>query len=209
MIFERPWSVVIAAAAACLVTVVACGGNRATADAYWSASPHEEEEKPRPVRETQALEDQPAPQTLTASGAEPIKAWRGVRHDLMLAPKPGRKERCSCLAVEVGDAKDPRFQWVAGAPELGNDAMTLALSARGVPCPGGNADEEKRRPSISAVDQEGKDVIVEVEELPEGRPLATGAVIPRPAAGGAVYVKGRSAALPYAKPVNGGRCKVY
>ncbi len=209
MIFERPWSVVIAAAAACLVTVTACGGNRATADSYWSASPHEEDEKPRPIRETQALDEQPAPQTLTGSGPESIKAWRGVRHDLMLAPKPDRKERCSCLAVEVGDAKDPRFQWVAGPPELGNDAMTLALSARGVPCPGGNADEEKRRPSISAVDQEGNDVIVEVEELPEGRPLATGAVIPRPAAGGAVYVKGRTAALPYAKPVNGGRCKVF
>ena len=87
--------------------------------------------------------------------------------------------------------------------------MAIALSARGVDCPGGLQDEEKRRPSISAVDQEGNDVIIEVEELPEGRPLATGAVIPKPAAGGAIYVKGRGGAVPYARPGAGGPCKVY
>ena len=42
-----------------------------------------------------------------------------------------------------------------------------------------------------------------------GRPLATGAVIPRPAPGGAIYVKGRSAKIPYARAVGGARCKVY
>jgi hypothetical protein len=111
--------------------------------------------------------------------------------------------------VEVGDPKDPRFQWAAGAPEIGSEAVALGLSARGVPCPGGAAEEEKRRPSISAVDQEGNDVIVEVEELPEGRPLATGAVLPKPAQGGAIYVKGQSAKVPYARAAAGLRCKVY
>lgn len=204
MLAKRSWATLIAAAASLMA---ACGGKQATADSYWSGAPHEMEDEPKPGRETQELGEAPPPQTLTQSGSpDPIKTWLGVRHDLMLAPKKDRKETCSCLAVEAGDAKDPRFQWVAGPPELGPDALTVALSARGVPCPGGNPDEEKRRPSISAVDQEGEDVIVEVEELPEGRPLASGAVVPRPKGGGSVYVKSRSAAVPYAK---GGRCKVF
>jgi hypothetical protein len=127
----------------------------------------------------------------------------------MLAPSPSRKERCACLAVEVGEPRDPRFQWVAGAPEVGGEAVAVALSSRGVTCPGGEADEEKRRPSIAAVDQEGADVIIVVEELPDGRPLAAGAVIPKPAKGGAIYVRGASARVPYAKSGAGLRCKVY
>jgi hypothetical protein len=195
----------IAAAAASLMA--ACGGNRhTTADSFWGDNP-DEAGKVRPLRQTEELGDSAAPQPITPS--ESMTAWVGVRHDLMLAPAPKRQERCSCLAVEVGDPKDPRFQWAAGAPEIGSDAMAIALTARGVPCPGGNPDEEQRRPSISAVDQEGNDIIVEVEELRDGRPLASGAVIPRPAQGGSIYVKGQSSALPYARPAGGARCKVF
>jgi hypothetical protein len=197
-----PKRLLAAIAAAAAASAAGCGGGKhATADSFWSSGPNEE--GTRPLRETEELTDS----TMTPlTPTEDVAAWVGVRHDLMLAPSPGRKERCSCLAVEVGDPKDPRFQWVAGPPEIGDGAMAVALSARGVTCPGGNPDEEKRRPSISAVDQDGNDIVVEVEELPEGRPLATGAVIPKPAGGGSVYVKGRSAAVPYAR---GGRCKVH
>ena len=197
-----------------MITVVAAavaagcgGGTHATADSFWSSEPNEQGTT-KPLRETEALSTEQAPTPLMAP-ASPLSAWVGVRHDLMLAPSPSRKERCSCLAVEVGDARDRRFQWAAGAPDIGSEAVAIALSARGVPCPGGDADEEKRRPSITAVDQEGSDVIVVVEELPGGRPLASGAVIPRPPKGGAIYVRGESARVPYAKAGAGLRCKVY
>lgn len=202
--FRLSW-LLLAAAAASLSS--ACGGGRQTADAYWSLEAPEAEQK-KPVRESAEIA-RAAPEAQPITPTEQASAWVGVRHDLMLAPSPDRKERCNCLAVEVGEPKDPRFQWVAGAPETGSDVMAVALSARGVPCPGGNADEEKRRPSISAVDEEGNDVIVEVEELPEGRPVATGAVIPRPRSGGGIYVKPRSGAVPYARMQGGGRCKVF
>ena len=202
-----PWSILAVAAAP---LVAACSGSsQTTADAYWSFSPLEEQQSSRPVRETEEIgRPPPEAQPLTEGAAEGRSPWVGVRHDLMLAPSPNRKERCACLAVEVGEPKDPRFQWVAGAPEGTFDLMVVALSARGVSCPGGNPDEEKRRPSISAVDQEGNDIIIEVEELPDGRPLATGAVIPKLSSGGAIYVKPRSAVVPYGRMQGGGRCQV-
>lgn len=195
----------LAALAAIAAAAAACSGsNHATADAFWNTGPAEEE-RSRPLRQTEELSST-SPTPLTAESESP--AWVGVRHDLMLAPSPDRKAKCTCLAVEVGDPKDPKFQWVAGPPDSTHDTMAIALSARGVDCPGGQQDEEKRRPSISAVDQEGNNVIVEVEELPQGRPLATGAVIPKPAAGGGIYIKGRTSALPYARPGTNGPCKV-
>ncbi|KYF70531.1 hypothetical protein [Sorangium cellulosum] len=198
------------------VVLAACGGNQhAGATAFWEG---DTVEPSRPKEQEGAKQKAPrrafgtpddyggAPTTPQERGAA---SWVGVRHDLALASAASRKERCNCLAVEVAEAGDPRFQWAAGAPETGADTLAVALSARGVSCPGGPADEERRRPSISAVDQEGNDIVIEVEELPPGRPIATGAVIPRPAAGGAIYVKARSAAVPYARAAGGARCKVY
>ncbi|AKT36866.1 hypothetical protein [Chondromyces crocatus] len=208
MLSQRSW--LLPAVASVSLTAACSGSGHTAADSFWSFSTTEEG-TPQKGRRTEELNQSAlvADPLTTSSNKEAPSALIGVRHDLMLAPSPNRKERCSCLAVEVGDLQDRRFQWVAGAPEVDERALAFALSARGVTCPGGNADEEKRRPSISAVDQEGNDLIVEVEELPEGRPLAAGAVIPRPAAGGAIYVKGRSGALPYARTTGAGRCKVY
>ncbi|WP_437315578.1 hypothetical protein [Sorangium sp. So ce385] len=214
----RPSAAQIARFAALLsgAVLAACGGGQhAGAAAFWEggtvdpATPAEPDaaQQKAPRRAVGTPDDfDGAPSTPEERAPS---SWVGVRHDLALARAASRAERCSCLAVEVGEARDRRFQWAAGAPETGGDTLAVALSARGVPCPGGPADEELRRPSISAVDQEGNDVIIEVEELPPGRPLATGAVIPRPARGGAIYVKGRSAKVPYARAAGGARCKVY
>lgn len=204
----------LAATLSLAAVVSSCGGGQHEgAAAFWEGgsieriTPEEQQsgtkKPPRPVGVADEFQGAPsAPQ-------EKISSWVGVRHDLSLAPSPQRKERCSCLAVEVGEPRDPRFQWAAGAPEIGPDAIAIALSARGVPCPDGAPDEDKRRASISAVDQDGNDIIVEIEELPPGRPLATGAVIPRPAPGGAIYVRGRTPQVPYARAPGGARCKVF
>jgi hypothetical protein len=182
--------------------LLACSATNKPVEADWSDAP---EEKSRPVRDSETLatpmpeEREPA----SAGSSAPI----GVRHDLMLSNRP-HSARCACLAVEVGPATDPNFFWAGGAPPLGSDAVAFAIGARGVDCPGGSPDESRRRPSISAVDQENNDLIIEIEDLPEGRPLASGAIIPRPGAGGAIYVRPRAPGQVYARGQPGGRCKV-
>lgn len=176
-----------------------------TAEANWSP---ELTETDKPLRETEALEGEEAgPQPLDAKPA--TRALVGVRPDLGLANGSG-SATCSCLAVVVGNPTDAAFQWQAGAPKTGSDALAIAVSARGIDCPGGDPDETKRRPSISAVDIEGNDVVIEIEELPEGAPLASGALIPLPGPGGSVFVRSRDASVIYARPLSGGgaRCKV-
>ncbi len=173
-------------------------------DSTWT---NDDKEEARPLRETETVGEQP---TLTDnSGSDRGKAPLGVRHDVTLAPG-NRTAKCSCLAVEVGNANEgTKFRWNGGAPDVGGNAMVIAVSPRGVACPGGEADEEKRRGSISAVDRDGADVLVEIEDVPEGRPIASGAIIPKPGAGGAVYVRPKNARLPYARPDSGGRCRVF
>ena len=63
------------------------------------------------------------------------------------------------------------FQWDGEMPLIGPDAVVVAVSARGGDCPA-EADEGKLRASISGVERDGDDVILEIEDLPEGRPLA-------------------------------------
>jgi hypothetical protein len=181
-----------------LGTLVACGHMKA--DAAWT----EAGEEKRAGRGTEVLGEEPE---LTSADGGVSTALLGVRHDLGL-PEGQHTARCNCLAVEVGEARDKRFRWQASVPDVGNDAMVIAISPRGVTCPGGEADEGKRRGSISAVDRDGADVLVEVEEVPEGRPIASGAVIPRPGAGGSVYVRPKNRKIPYARTEGTSRCKV-
>jgi hypothetical protein len=177
---------------------LACGGSkRPPADEFWSTEQHEEEA--RPLRETEELGVAPH-----EAETRPETPLLGVRHDVTIAESAPHAERCSCLAVAVGAPNDPRFAWQAGAPSVGPDAVAIAISGKGVACPAAG-DAQNRRPSISAVDRDGADVLVEVEELPPGRPLASGAIIPRPGPGGAIYVRPKNKSLPYAQP---GRCKV-
>ena len=176
----------------------ACSGATIATDPHWS------DEKPEPNRPLRETEEMNSPQPLTASAAQP--GVLGVRHDLMLSGG-AHPVRCNCLAVEIGPAADPRFFWTAGAPTTGDNVVTVALGARGVACDGGDADD-RRRPSISAVDLIGDDVIVEVEDRPDGRPLASGAVIPKPGPNGSIYVRPRNAKVIYARGAPGGRCKV-
>jgi hypothetical protein len=178
----------------------ACGSSEKGGDNAWST---ESQEKYRPLRQTEALNgptkaEQVANQT----------AFLGVRHDLMLTAA-AHPARCNCLAVEVGPASHPAFFWTAGnPPDIGTDALALAVSANGVDCLGGDPNGQKRRPSISAVDMENDDVLVEIEDLPEGRPLASGAIIPKPGPKGSVYVRPQNARVIYAKGAFAGRCKV-
>lgn len=180
---------------------VACGPSKPASDADWSPDPQPRDKK---YRETEALQ---------AAQIDPIAGRRaplGVRHDLMLSNGP-HETRCNCLAVEVGPGHDAKkFFWLGSPADTGGDSMAVAIGARGVQCAGGDPDERRRRPSISAVDVHNDDVILEIEDLPEGRPLASGAIIPKPGPNGAVYVRPRKGNGIYG--VNrgpNGRCRVH
>lgn len=174
--------------------LASCGGSEWKAeDPDWSPEPEENVGRGRRV----------------ASMGKPTLApssFYGVRHDLMLSSTP-HPARCSCLAVEVGSPRDPQFFWTGSPPSPSSDALAIAIGARGVPCPGGPPDD-RRRPSISAVDQHNDDVIVEVEDLPETRPLASGAIIPKPSGAGSIYIRPREGRSPYGHGPGNALCKV-
>ncbi len=136
---------------------------------------------------------------------------RGVRHDLMMPKTDKPDARCSCLDVVVGEAGDRRLRWQAGVPVMGPGELAFAMRTEGSSCA---ADAPThRRPSIFAVDRDGANVIVVVEELPLDRPQALGAILERPGPGGALYVrsrpqKGKSLVYAHGPAGAGGMCKV-
>lgn len=183
--------------------LLGCSGN-VSASAHWSS---EQNEEVRPLRDVETLT--PGEQPMAESGAAP--ATVGVRHDLWLADSAERKASCACLTIAVGPPTDMVMSWREGAPDIGPDGLAFAMSPTGVDCPNGPADVTARRPSISAVDLEDGDVVVEIEDLTEGRPLAWGAIIPQPEKGRGVYVRPKNAKTPYGRAfgLGVGRCKVH
>lgn len=178
---------------------LACGGAQRADDSDWTPEPQNKQKR---LRVTESLG--------SAQPLEPEKgpsAVLGVRHDLMLGNGP-HEARCSCLSVEIGRPGDAKFFWAGGAPDISPDALTFAIGARGIACPGGDPDDRRRRPSISAVEQAGDDIFIEIEDLPEGRPLASGAIIPRPGPRGSIYVHPRRGNLIYGRNPGVARCRV-
>lgn len=181
---------------------IACSGAKSAADVDWSPEPQPKDKR---LRETEALY---AAAPLDPSNEPKPSALLGVRHDVMLSSGP-HEARCACLAVEVGTATDAgKFFWLGGPAATTPEAIVVAVGARGVACPNGDPDDRRRRPSISGVDQENEDVIIEVEDLPEGRPLAAGAIIPKPGPKGAIYVRPRKGNGIYGSNPGVARCRV-
>ena len=134
----------------------------------------------------------------------------GVRLDLTLGKQAEPSARCSCLDVLVGQPRDPGFLWGPEVPTLAADQMVIAMRTEGTKCPAGTPEATIRRPSIRGIDHVGADVIVVVEELPVGRPLALGAVTTMPGPGGSVYVRPADHRLPYGVEAGARQlCKVY
>jgi hypothetical protein len=155
----------------------------------------------RPLEAAVAQADPAAP-----DGPKPEYALLGARHDLNYAGPP--TPSCQCLAVSLSEnPADPAFQWELGTPQLNpGTQQVIAFTSNGVSCdapPAGTLGASYQGYAV-----EGNDVVVSVEALGEGRPLTSGAIIPRPLGNGAVLVEPAGAI--YGKPLEGKgkRCKL-
>jgi hypothetical protein len=160
------------------------------------------------------LKDFDRPLEASARPTEPISdesgtgeyALLGARHDLSYAGP--QQASCKCLAVALYDQPSvAALQWELGAPHL--DPATqwvVALSSNQVACD--TAPAGTLGASYQGYVVESNDVVVYVEALGDGRPMTSGAIIPRPLAGGSVFVE--AAGSVYGKPLDGKgkRCKL-
>jgi hypothetical protein len=149
-----------------------------------------------------------------AAKAEPVSekdhgveyALLGARHDLNYTGE--KKPNCQCLAVSLSErVDDSSFQWELGAPQLEpTKQWVIAFTSNGVSCdapPSGTLGA-----SYQGYGVDGNDVVVYVEALGEGRPMTSGAIIPRPSGNGSVFIEPAGAI--YGKPIEGKskRCKI-
>jgi hypothetical protein len=147
-----------------------------------------------------------APSPITTNPSTQPTEMR-VRHDIMMAKDAPHEANCSCLSIVVAQAPtDRRLMWSDAPPKLETDVEVVAISDKGITCPGLSA-EATERPSISGVERDGADVVIVIENLPQGRPMALGAVIPKPGPGGSVYVKPKGPKVLYGRPLPGAMAK--
>ena len=140
---------------------------------------------------------------LVQTSAKPLL---GARSDLALVLERSTAQ-CSCLKVGLGQANRDAFRWKSAVPEVDNDTqLVLALSSEGSGCadPKGTLGA-----SYWGYRRTGEDIVVFVENGVQGRPLTTGAIIPKPLAGGQVLIAPAEKGVPYGKAVDGkGNCKL-
>ena len=131
----------------------------------------------------------------------------GARHDLRLEAGKGAAT-CQCLAVALGGPKEAGMAWSSSPPEIDETTqLTIALSSEGQACQG--EPKQSLGASYWGYRISGNDVIVLVEAARDGRPLTSGAIIPKPLGQGQVFVAPASKRLPYGRALEGnGQCKI-
>ncbi|MBN1607089.1 MAG: hypothetical protein JW940_10685 [Polyangiaceae bacterium] len=155
------------------------------------------------VEETPADFDEPSAAT---PGNGPTRAGRldteppallGARHDLRVVP--GKQSTlCRCLAVALGAPNDSAFLWEADIPTIDpTTELVIAFSSADTGCT--EEPKESLGASYWGYQTSGEDVVVVVESARSGRPVTTGAIIPRPGPGGHVYLRPVDSSVPYAK----------
>jgi hypothetical protein len=148
-----------------------------------------------------------APGTASTTELSSSRVLLGARHDLKLRSGSATAS-CQCLQVALGGSHNPGMAWSAAPPELDDRTqLSIALTSDGVECKG--EPKGSLGASYWGYRISGNDVVVLVESARGGRPLTTGAIIPRPVGPGHVFVAPASKKLPYGKPLSGsGLCQV-
>ena len=173
-------------------------------DRKWEiAEPSSASQEAPPMQATR-----PAPRVASAVAAVSAPAggnrFLGVVHDLSLSSAAPRAAVCRCLAVAHGTPSDAKFTWQAETPAGAADTIAIAIAADGVACPSGTPP---LRASISAVEREGTDIVLVVENVGEGRPIMHGALAAWPGPNGAIVVRTRHG-TPYPAASSPAPCRV-
>ncbi len=134
------------------------------------------------------------------AASNPADAMLGARAGLRLV-KPA-SATCQCLGVLVGPPTDPGFTWEGSSPKT-NPAtqLVIGLSSEGLSCPAATSDSLGA--SYRGYEIVGNDLVVQVETARLGRPIAQGAVIPKPPEGGRISVRSSDGKSPYGKSADG------
>lgn len=147
-----------------------------------------------------AEEPEPPPSVVTTARDAVMTSRIGVTHKLALTPEASQQARCRCLAAAVGPANDPAFVWRGEPPAVGDDAFVVGVSSEGTPC---DWPKRGRGPSIMAVEEEGGNVVITLEESRPGIPAARGAVVRRPSSAEPWVIFRTESRLPYDTPLPG------
>jgi hypothetical protein len=158
------------------------------------------------LRAERAAQAEGAPTTAARVQTAGNKPLLGARHDLALVLERATAQ-CSCLKVGLGQANRDAFRWKAAAPEVDNQTqLVVALSSEGSGCvdPKGSLGA-----SYWGYRRRGDDIVVYVENAVQGRPLTSGAIIPKPLGDGQVFIAPAEKGVPYGKATDGkGNCKL-
>jgi hypothetical protein len=150
----------------------------------------------------------PAPRVASAvappPAAPPGAQFLGVAHDLSMSPGAPRTAVCRCLAVVYGPPNDAKFAWQGGTPVGDHDAIAIAIATDGVSCA---SSKPPLRASISAVEYDGADIVLVVENVGEGRPTMHGAIAAAPGPNGAIVVRTRHETS-YPAATGAGPCRI-
>jgi len=130
----------------------------------------------------------------------------GARRDLSLAAERASLS-CSCLKLGLGQPTDDVFRWKGTPPAIdAGTQLVVGLSSEGMTCkqPKGSAGA-----SYWGYRESGNDVIVLVESAIKGRPVTSGAIIPKPFGDGQVFAAPAFRREPYGRGAKGeARCKL-
>jgi hypothetical protein len=128
------------------------------------------------------------------------QALLGARHDLRLISS-ATAPTCTCLAVAVGAPNHRWFAWIGEPARIDPERqLVIGFNSEGVSCAGAPADSLGA--SYWGYRREGDDVIVFVESAKFGRPITSGAIIPKPSGSGQVLVRPASKQVPYGRPLD-------
>jgi hypothetical protein len=154
-----------------------------------------------------ALASAPSSAETTASDLPASRVLLGARHDLKLKSGQGTAS-CECLSVALGGARSGGMAWSAVPPAIDEGTqLSIALSSEGQTCKG--EPKQSLGASYWGYRISGNNVIVLVEAARGGRPLTSGAIIPKPVDSGQVFVAPTSKKLPYGRSLEGkGLCKI-
>ena len=162
-----------------------------------------------PAAGGRATRDEPLSEEEANRAAQPLAetspafALYGARHDFSVKDASGATA-CRCIAALLGPPSSGKLSWQGEMPRTKPETQLMLALIPHVDCEG--APKGSSGGSYWGYRVEGNDVVVLVEGWQPARPRTLGAIIPKPAEGGQVYLAPVAAGLPYGQGSNATRC---